>query len=100
VGNIDCTGFTEECAICRYLAEGHVLNDLIVCLVETLPPTSGQKPSMIPAFRKCLDNVRSIDRLDAELHAQLFLHQSFSGDSAARLWRRVNKKHVCSTVAL
>ena len=81
VADVGRTGNTGECAIHRHFAEDHVLSDLSLCLVETLPPTLRQKPSMIPAFRK-----------DAKLNTQRFLHHSFSGDSAARWRRRVNKK--------
>ena len=89
VEDIDRTGNTEDCALHRHFAEDHVLSDLSLCLVETLPQSLRQKPSMIPAFRKRLENVW-IHRLDAKLNTQRFLHHSFSGDSAARSSRRAN----------
>lgn len=62
----------------------HDCHDLEMQLVDALPPGLIVRPSLVPALRKRLE-CRWIHRLNAQLNVKRYLHNSFTGDLAARL---------------
>jgi len=75
----------RACAIHRHFMDlEHGAHDMELQLVDALPPGLLVQPSLIPALRKRME-LRWIHRLNAQLNVKRFLHNSFTGDMAARL---------------
>ena len=75
----------KSCAIHRHFMDAeHGPHHMHFHIVDAIPPGLIVKPSLVPALRKRLE-CRWIHRLDAKLNVKRYLHNSFTGDLAARI---------------
>ena len=80
----ESTALDRTCAIHRHFMDSeHGPHDMEICIVDALPANLIVKPSLVPALRKRLE-CRWIHKLDAKLNVKRWLHNSFTGDIAAR----------------
>lgn len=80
-----CTDAQDaNCAIHQHFMDGrHTPQDLRVMLVDAIPRTLIAHPAVFPALRKRLEWLW-IHKLDAKLNVKRYLHNSVTGDLAAR----------------